>query len=602
VAELAIAAAHVARIRSARRRRARRCDAIARLLELGFAIDGEDAQGATALIRAAGAGHAALLLQLLDAGADAAHVTRSGMHVLAAAVAARREAVVRTLLNHQVAPDTRIAGGGTTLTLACAVGEPRIVDALLEAGADANALDDHGGTPLHAVAHYAFSRGDADAARAIFERLLRAGAQIARRNRGGQDTLLILLGAREAPGAHCDAEQLRVLCEWLVDRGAAVDTQDERGVSALHACALHGLIGCARLLKAHGAPLDLVDAFGRNAADVAALVGYVDVAAELGLRVGDAAVPGVRQTLRRPARAGLISTFPESGRSWPRRSAAHAAKRKPRQCEHDRGDERKAPRQIACKRTFAEPRRDMARDGVRIARDHRQFHAVGEVGGEEAEAIQLHMRRARCMRLAQAFVKRIERALGAGVDDVAAAAATAAMLPNRTIVPRASRKVGSNACTIACGACRLIESSSPMRAADSEKSSSSQETPAASSSADNGGIETSDARMRAPGPGSRARSSASVATSASKRSSRSAAIACKSRASEATSSNAWPRRARSAASARPSPLDAPTITAVVDAVAVTTRSSASVPNRSGHRGCARQVHRASRRSRRTRGA
>ena len=278
-------------------------DAIARLLELGFAIDGEDAQGATALIRAAGAGHAALLLQLLDAGADAAHVTRSGMHVLAAAVAARREAVVRTLLNHQVAPDTRIAGGGTTLTLACAVGEPRIVDALLEAGADANALDDHGGTPLHAVAHYAFSRGDADAARAIFERLLRAGAQIARRNRGGQDTLLILLGAREAPGAHCDAEQLRVLCEWLVDRGAAVDTQDERGVSALHACALHGLIGCARLLKAHGAPLDLVDAFGRNAADVAALVGYVDVAAELGLRVGDVAVPGVRQTLRRPARA-----------------------------------------------------------------------------------------------------------------------------------------------------------------------------------------------------------------------------------------------------------------------------------------------------------
>jgi len=278
-------------------------DATTRLRELGLPLDGEDAQGATALIRAAGAGHAALLMQLLDAGADAAHVTRSGMHVLAAAVAARREAVVRTLLNHQVAPDTRIAGGGTALTLACALGESRIVDALLEAGADANALDDHGGTPLHAAAQYAFSRGDADAARAVFERLLRAGAQIARRNRGGQDALLVLLGAREAPGAHCDAEQLRTLCEWLVDRGAAVDTQDERGVGALHACALHGLIGCVRLLKAHGAPLDLVDAFGRSAADVAALVGYVDVAAELGLRVGDVAVPGVRQTLRRPARA-----------------------------------------------------------------------------------------------------------------------------------------------------------------------------------------------------------------------------------------------------------------------------------------------------------
>jgi len=278
-------------------------DALARLSELGFPIDSEDAQGATALIRAAGAGHAALLVQLLDAGANAAHVTHSGVHVLAAAVAARREAVVRTLLNHQVSPDARIAGGGTALTLACALGESRIVDALLEAGADANAVDGHGGTPLHAVAQYAFSRGDADAARAVFERLLRAGAQIARRNRGGQDTLLILLGAREAPGAHCDAEQLRMLCEWLVDHGAPIDTQDERGVGVLHACALHGLIGCARLLKAHGAPLDLVDAFGRSAADVAALVGYVDVAAELGLRVGDVAMPGVRQTLRRPARA-----------------------------------------------------------------------------------------------------------------------------------------------------------------------------------------------------------------------------------------------------------------------------------------------------------
>ena len=278
-------------------------DAIARLLELGFPLDSEDARGATALIRAAGAGHAALVVQLLEAGADAGHVTRSGVHVLAAAVGARREAVVRTLLNHQVAPDTRIAGGGTALTLACALGEPRIVDALLEAGADPDAADEQGGTPLHAAAQYAFARGDAATARAVFERLLRAGAHIARRNRNGQDALLVLLGAREQPGAHCDAEQLRILCEWLIDHGAAVDTQDERGVGALHACALHGLIGCARLLKAHGAPLDLVDAFDRSAADVAALVGYVDVAAELGLRVGDVAMPGVRQTLRKPARA-----------------------------------------------------------------------------------------------------------------------------------------------------------------------------------------------------------------------------------------------------------------------------------------------------------
>ncbi len=275
-------------------------DAVMRLVELGFALDSSDRQGATALIRAAGAGHAALVVQLLDAGARADHITHGGMHVLAAAVAARREAIVRTLLNHRVAVDTRIAGGGSALTLACALGEVRIVEALLEAGADANVCDEQGSTPLHATAQYAFACGDAEVARHLFERLLRAGAQISRTNRGGQDALLVLLGAREAPGARCDAERLRSLCEWLIAHGAAVDTQDARGVAPLHACGLHGLIGCARLLKAHGAPLDLIDAFGRSAAEVAALVGYVDVAAELG-QVGG--IPGVRQTLRRPASA-----------------------------------------------------------------------------------------------------------------------------------------------------------------------------------------------------------------------------------------------------------------------------------------------------------
>ena len=277
-------------------------DAVARLLELGLPIDATDARGATALIRAAAAGHAALVVRLLDAGADPGHLAHGGVHALAAAVSARREAMVRTLLTYGVAPDLPIAGVGTALTLACALGQPRIVEALLDAGADPDAADHQGGTPLHATAQYAFGCGDAVIARSIFERLLRAGAKLAACNRGNQDTLLILLGAREPPGARCDAEALRLLCDWLLDRGATADTQDARGVGALHACALHGLIGCARLLKARGAPLDQVDAFGRSAAEVAALIGYVDVAAVLG-GAAEQAVPGVRQTLRRPASA-----------------------------------------------------------------------------------------------------------------------------------------------------------------------------------------------------------------------------------------------------------------------------------------------------------
>jgi hypothetical protein len=57
------------------------------------------------------------------------------------------------------------------------------------------------------------------------------------------------------------------------------------------------LLPSARTLLARGADRTAVDGFGRSAADVARLLGYADLAAELGGR----RVPGVQQTLRQPA-------------------------------------------------------------------------------------------------------------------------------------------------------------------------------------------------------------------------------------------------------------------------------------------------------------
>ncbi|MGH8173785.1 MAG: ankyrin repeat domain-containing protein [Rhodanobacteraceae bacterium] len=276
-------------------------EAVERMLAFGFPLDADDAQGATALIRAAGAGYAGLVVRLLEAGADTTHAAHSGTHCLAAAVSARREAVVRTLLSHGVPADLRMSGGGTALILASALGLPRLAEALLEAGADANAVDDHATTPLLAAAQSAFGSSDTANARALIDLLLNAGARIGARNQSGQDALLILLGARAQPGTPCDGEHLAALTRLLLQKDAAVDVQDQRGVSALHACAMHGLLGCARALKARGANLDQPDEHGRTAGEVAALLGFVDVAAELG--VERAPIPSVRQTLRRPARA-----------------------------------------------------------------------------------------------------------------------------------------------------------------------------------------------------------------------------------------------------------------------------------------------------------
>jgi ankyrin repeat protein len=74
---------------------------------------------------------------------------------------------------------------------------------------------------------------------------------------------------------------------------------DQRGVTALHACAMHALLPAARVLLARGADRQAADAFGRTPADVARHLGLVDIAHELAVR--SHAVPSVRQMLRQPA-------------------------------------------------------------------------------------------------------------------------------------------------------------------------------------------------------------------------------------------------------------------------------------------------------------
>ncbi|HUH30730.1 MAG TPA: ankyrin repeat domain-containing protein, partial [Rhodanobacter sp.] len=112
---------------------------VQRLLELGFAVDTQDAQGASGLVRACGGGHAEIAACLLDAGADPTLAAHSGVTALAAAVSARQVALVTLLLGHHVAIDQRLPNAATVLMVAAALGYPEIVEALLAAGAEANA-------------------------------------------------------------------------------------------------------------------------------------------------------------------------------------------------------------------------------------------------------------------------------------------------------------------------------------------------------------------------------------------------------------------------------------------------------------------------------
>jgi ankyrin repeat protein len=276
--------------------------AVQRLLELGFAVDTRDGQGASALLHACGAGHREVARHLLDAGADVTLTAQSGMTALAAAVAARREALVALLIERGAEIDQRLPGETTALMVAAAMGFPDIVEQLLAAGADVNTTDARGRSALHAAAQFGFESNDSLRARRLFDALLKRQAVINHADREGKTPLLLLLGAQLRPGSQCDATHIGALVPVLLDAGARLEHADQRGVTALHACAMHALLPPARVLLARGADRNAVDGFGRTAADVARHLGYVDIAHELAARGGAGGnIPSVRQTLRQPS-------------------------------------------------------------------------------------------------------------------------------------------------------------------------------------------------------------------------------------------------------------------------------------------------------------
>ena len=191
------------------------------------------------------------------------------MTPLAAAVAARREALVGLLLQHGIAVDQRLPNDATASMVAAAMGYPEILERLLEAGADVNAVDAGGRSALHAAAQFGFEHSDSLRARRLFDGLLKHGADVNLADSEGKTPLLLLLGAQLRPGSECDATHIGALVPLLLDAGAKVGHADQRGVTALHACAMHALLPPARVLLARGAERHAADAFGRTAADVA---------------------------------------------------------------------------------------------------------------------------------------------------------------------------------------------------------------------------------------------------------------------------------------------------------------------------------------------
>ncbi|GAA4855718.1 ankyrin repeat domain-containing protein [Luteimonas vadosa] len=255
-------------------------DAVRRLLALGMAVDTPDAQGCTALLRAAGGGHLKTLDLLLERGADPQLAAHTGATPLSAAVSVRQGEIVDRLLAAGATLEQRLPGDVTVLMLAAALGLPEVCGRLLAAGANVQAADAQGLSPLHCAALYGFTSRERPRLLALFDTLLLAGAEPDAQAAGGVTPLLLLLGARAEPGTACDEDVVLSAMARLLDEEVALDAQDPRGFGPLHLAALHGLLRTTKALLRAGCDPDLRDALNRTPREIAVMRGFVDVAAE----------------------------------------------------------------------------------------------------------------------------------------------------------------------------------------------------------------------------------------------------------------------------------------------------------------------------------
>ncbi|ODS63902.1 MAG: hypothetical protein ABS41_04450 [Arenimonas sp. SCN 70-307] len=273
-------------------------EAVSRLLELGLPVDAVDAQGCTALLRAAGGGHEAVVGLLLDQRADPRIAARTGATPLSAAISMRHAAVVDRLLAAGAEPDLPLPGEVTPLMLAAALGQPELVSRLLAHGANPEARDAQGLGPLHCAALHAFPSRDRARVLALFDTLLLAGVEPDAASASGHTPLLLLLGARAEPGTACDEDVLLAALERLLAEGVDLNHADQRGLAPLHLAAQHGLARVVQRLLREGAERQPRDGLGRTPHDLAVLRGFVDVAAEF--QPGRAGPPSLARFLREP--------------------------------------------------------------------------------------------------------------------------------------------------------------------------------------------------------------------------------------------------------------------------------------------------------------
>jgi ankyrin repeat protein len=155
------------------------------------------------------------------------------------------------------------------LHLAVIRGNTEIVAALLAAGADVNAGDDSGKTPLHLASSGKGTRQNATEANfhAIFRTLIEHKADINRKD-----------NYKRTPLHDAALRGEKTLSELLLNHGADVNVPDETGDTPLHDAIFYGSKDVVRLLLDRKADLAVRNKWGKTPLGLAIQRGHKEVA------------------------------------------------------------------------------------------------------------------------------------------------------------------------------------------------------------------------------------------------------------------------------------------------------------------------------------
>lgn len=262
---------------------------IERLLDRGIPVDAFDQFGRTSLMAAAAFASEAAGATLLARGADAmARDMEHGDTALHYAALAGHIPLARLLLDAGVSVNV-VSGKLAATPLHCAAvhGRHRMIEYLLSRGANVDARDAEGLTPLQ----YASLRNRSPTVELLAGFGARPADLFDAINAGDVRQLLALLrgGANVnasdlfgPPLHHAAAKGRTYIASRLLDAGADLAaTGEPLHLQALHVAALGGHAETARLLIDHGANLEARDAQGRTPLMIAATYGKLSTAEAL---------------------------------------------------------------------------------------------------------------------------------------------------------------------------------------------------------------------------------------------------------------------------------------------------------------------------------